>query len=207
MFAVPAGINSPTFSSYLVQAVFWQSICYLGSFCICWPLVGITGFYLPESWGFWLVISMLAPLQGCLDCCIYFRPRILKWLARRSKKKESNEQETAPPPGQGGGSMRTLFPSLLSRVTARTESYFVSRISQDKCLDRLEAVSEEAANFRESGVTNFRESGVTVTNFRASGATNLRESSNTVIPKDEFDLKERLCRYSGVKARVVPTDR
>jgi len=139
-------------------------------------MVGITGFYAADqSWGFWLVIAMIAPLQGFLDCCIYFRPRIIRWSTRQYKRRESSKhderEETAPPGkrrgGGGGGGARDLVPSVpVGRAISHTEeSYFVTPLpGNQKCdMDRLEAVSEEAIHFRDSGVSNLHDSGDVMT--------------------------------------------
>lgn len=63
----------------------------------------------------------------------------------RQTQTQQSTQEMAPPTQR---MVSAIFPSFLSRQTARTESYCLSGLSQDR-VDRLEAVSEEIG-FRES---------------------------------------------------------
>lgn len=83
--------NSPLFQDNAEAAVFWQSAFYLTAYYLCWPilLVGVTNAD-SQNLGFWIALSILAPLQGFFNMLVYIRPRFGKW--RRAKKMEKERK-------------------------------------------------------------------------------------------------------------------
>jgi hypothetical protein len=64
------------------KMVSWQALFYSLSFYITWPvvlLVYVTGWdYEKKAYGYSVLVSFVAPLQGFNNCLVYFRPRISK---------------------------------------------------------------------------------------------------------------------------------
>jgi len=80
-----------------IDEQFWQCVCFVSGFFICWPIyaVGIMVKNLP--YGVWILIALLAPLQGFLNCLTYFRPRVLERLDPQNshRRRRRSFDETA----------------------------------------------------------------------------------------------------------------
>ena len=76
------------------QKVFWQSVFYVGSFYITWPIVLASFLLHPDRYDDPLSAAyrienatfFLWPIQGLLTCLVYFRPRIIKGLSKGANK-------------------------------------------------------------------------------------------------------------------------
>ena len=98
--------------SQMERAVFWQCLFYLGALYITWPILLVSQFLVhTASFGFWVVIFVLAPSQGVWNSIVYLRPRCIKQLqSRRSvatpnhsvvtHTRTSVEKETVEPSGE-----------------------------------------------------------------------------------------------------------
>ena len=83
--------NSPLLQDTAEAAVFWQSVFYLSCFYLCWPILLVVVMNADsQDFGFWMALSILAPLQGWLNMLVYTRPRFSKW--RRAKKMEKERK-------------------------------------------------------------------------------------------------------------------
>ena len=71
-------------SAKMEKMVFWQALFYTMSFYITWPIVlcvYVTGWdFEKKIFGFSLVVSLVAPLQGFNNSLVYSRPRIAERL-------------------------------------------------------------------------------------------------------------------------------
>lgn len=75
------------FLDSFAQTVFWQSISYLTAFYICWPLLAVASFMASsQSYGFWVMVMVVAPSQGFLDFLTYVRPDWIKWRRERAER-------------------------------------------------------------------------------------------------------------------------
>jgi hypothetical protein len=52
-------------------------------------------------YGFWMVVFILAPLQGFNNALVYYRPRIVRRMAAQ-KQRKTQDQQQEPPPSQEG---------------------------------------------------------------------------------------------------------
>jgi hypothetical protein len=77
----------------LENAIFWQSVFYLGALYLSWPILLVSNFsslskgslYFPYA--HWVVATFLCPLQGFSNFVVYARPRL---LSRYRKKQRRN---------------------------------------------------------------------------------------------------------------------
>ena len=84
----------------MTNAVFWQFSLYVVSFMLTWPvyfaaMLIITRFNM-APYGYWVVLAILTPLQGCWNAIVYFRPMVVSNLEQK-RLKQQREQELISP--------------------------------------------------------------------------------------------------------------
>lgn len=66
----------------------WQAIWFVVAYLLTWPVWGVAVFYDPvESHGFWILVTLLAPLTGTSNCLVYFWPRLVEIRRRRRRRR------------------------------------------------------------------------------------------------------------------------
>ena len=90
-------------SSTLLQGVYWQSFWYMVAFCsthfmlMCMTIILLlqheANVHLSTTYSFWLTIVVVTPLQGLWNALVYFRPRIIRVLAKRAEARKQQRRE------------------------------------------------------------------------------------------------------------------
>ena len=84
----------------MTNAVFWQFTLYVVSFMLTWPvyfaaMLIITRFNM-APYGYWVVLAILTPLQGCWNAIVYFRPMVVSNLEQKRLKQQREEELISP---------------------------------------------------------------------------------------------------------------
>jgi len=77
-------------SQKMERAVQWQAFFYVGAFFVSWPvyMVGLVKSN-SQTYALWVLVALLAPLQGFTNCLIYFRPRYVQFRARKRRERDA----------------------------------------------------------------------------------------------------------------------
>lgn len=84
-------IRRPNSGDRLKKEVFWQCVSYAAAFGITWPVLCLAEFKgndMTWPFWFWIIMVMVAPMQGLSNALCYFRPC-------RKKKRRSNHRASA----------------------------------------------------------------------------------------------------------------
>lgn len=134
--------NAVLFQDNAKAAVFWQSAFYLFIYYLCWPILGMAvrngG---SQSYGFWLTFAALAPLQGFLNCLIYFRPRYVSWRKARKAARERQRRNSRKNKISGLG-MSTSTSSTATRTTTASGFRWGNKTSSQKGSDSTPPLKE-----------------------------------------------------------------
>ena len=89
------GLKKGGARNVLERTVFYQSIFYVMSFLISWPI--LFAMYLASvdvdgPYGLTATIAFVAPLQGFNNFLVYIRPKINQWRRERQKLKEKKQK-------------------------------------------------------------------------------------------------------------------
>eukprot|EP00545_Synedropsis_sp_CCMP1620_P004638 CAMPEP_0119011870 /NCGR_PEP_ID=MMETSP1176-20130426/5938_1 /TAXON_ID=265551 /ORGANISM="Synedropsis recta cf, Strain CCMP1620" /LENGTH=862 /DNA_ID=CAMNT_0006964745 /DNA_START=103 /DNA_END=2691 /DNA_ORIENTATION=+ len=84
--------------SKLVSQVYWQAVAYVMSFLVTWPIVCLAlanaDSIATSHYGFWMVFSIVMPLQGFNNSWVYFRPRLShRWELRQKRLRKEKKRE------------------------------------------------------------------------------------------------------------------
>mmetsp|Transcript_7121 Transcript_7121/g.16668 ORF Transcript_7121/g.16668 Transcript_7121/m.16668 type:complete len:410 (+) Transcript_7121:854-2083(+) len=133
--------NSPLLQDNAEAAVFWQSVFYLFAMYVSWPILVVAIMNADsEDYGFWMALSILAPLQGWLNMLVFIRPRISKWY--RSKKLEKEKKRKLLGNQQKAKVSQRTTMNVASGVTDKTASQFY-RQGQDSASSFTFSIPEE----------------------------------------------------------------
>jgi hypothetical protein len=82
----------------LRREVFHQCVQYLVAVYLTWLLYLTAALeaekFITSHYGLWIVIFFLSGIQGFLNCMIYFRPRISRYLKNRSKQNQRRNRQS-----------------------------------------------------------------------------------------------------------------
>ena len=90
------GQNNNTNPNRLSKAVFWQSVFYMSSFLLCWPIYFVANLRVDEKfrdYAFWVALVTLFPLQGFFNSLVYFRPQIAAYCKQKFEKKRRQQRQ------------------------------------------------------------------------------------------------------------------
>ena len=72
------------------RAVFWQAVFYVCAFFVSWPVYVVGQLNGDgQSYGLWIAIAVLTPLQGFMNSLVYFRPRYVQYRARKKRERDA----------------------------------------------------------------------------------------------------------------------
>ena len=108
----------------LEKEVFWQSLSYLSAFWISWPILLVSNAKSDSGeYPLFVVVMLLAPIQGFSNFLVYVRPRMLRRFRQRKRHKSNTKAPTAPDThtssSSSGSFLRrsvTLFNPLLDKM-------------------------------------------------------------------------------------------
>lgn len=141
-------------SNSLETRVFYQSLWYVLSFLVSWPI--LFAMYIAsvdekkESFPLTITLAFLAPLQGFNNCLVYLRPKYNAWLKKREKKrKQSSSVSNGVSHSMtysSQGSSRQLWRAAQTETTTTSTSGFLQSFRNSFRMSFLGKSSSNLAN-------------------------------------------------------------
>jgi hypothetical protein len=145
----------------LEKEVFWQSLSYLSAFWISWPILLVSNAKSDSGeYPLFVVVMLLAPIQGFSNFLVYVRPRMLRRFRQRKRQKTNTTPDTHTSSSSSGSILRqsvtilrqsvTLINPLLDRMRRwwrrpREEDFVDPEITMAQDVVQFEHESEESA--------------------------------------------------------------
>lgn len=121
------------------KLVFWQSFWYVVSFFLSYSVFlvafALDGWNAGSYW-FYILLSILTPMQGFFNCCVFFRSRIVKKWRERAKRAQNGARFVTA---------RSLMRGLLWPMTA-TRGWLLRRKASSSMTSSDHAISTRSSS-------------------------------------------------------------